>query len=35
MKEIIRKIDNITMQHGYEPPSTVAATGAQYKRLKH
>ena len=27
MKEIIRKIDNITKQHGYEPSSTVAATG--------
>ena len=27
MKEIIRKIDNITKQHGYEPPSKAAATG--------
>ena len=31
MKEIIRKIDNITKQHGYEPPSTVAATGTVQK----
>ena len=30
MKEII-KIDNITKQHGYEPPSTVAATGTVQK----
>ena len=27
MKEIIRKIDNVTKQHGYETSSTVAATG--------
>ena len=26
MKEIIRKIDNITKQHGYEPPSTATGT---------
>ena len=31
MKEIIRKIDIITKQHGYEPPSTVAATGTIQK----
>ena len=31
MKEIIRKIDNITKQHGYEPPSTVTATGIVQK----
>ena len=27
MKEVIRKIDNITKQHGCEPSSVVAATG--------
>ena len=31
MKKIIRKIDNITNQHGYEPSSTVAATGTEPK----
>ena len=31
MKEIIRKIDNITKQHGYEPPLTAAATGTVQK----
>ena len=30
-EEIIRKIDNITKQHGYESPSTVAATGTLHK----
>ena len=31
VKEIIRKIDNITKQRGYEPPSTAAATGTVQK----
>ena len=35
MKEIIRKIDNVTKQHGYEPSSTVAtATAPKVETVK-